>query len=124
MELVRDSVIGMATATESLQLIGQYMKEISGVEFKPMKKHSHDQVIATKPYKPGKMCDWIFMLRRHDLCQLSVCSVFAESGTLPCMCLLFQAHQAAPLLKVSEDQVLQSRVSEERLVATGGDSDP
>lgn len=107
-KLDRDSVTGMATVTESSHPIGQYMKEIDGVEFKPMKKHDHDQVIATKPYKSGGTRDWTFMARRHDLCKLSVCLVFVESGALSCVCLLLQTHQAAPLLEVSEDQVLQS----------------
>ncbi|KAK8806600.1 hypothetical protein WA588_003164 [Blastocystis sp. NMH] len=31
------------------------MDEIDGVWYKPMKKHDHDQLLATKPYKPGDM---------------------------------------------------------------------
>ena len=115
-DLSRDSVIGMATTTEPSHFIGLYMKEIDGVEFKPMTKHAHDQVIATKPFKPGGMSKRILRIRGHDLRKLPVCTLLVEPGTLSCVRLLFQTHQAAPLLKVSEDQVLQSRVSKERLV--------
>ena len=107
-KLAKDSVIGMASVTKLSGLLGQYMDEIDGVWYKPMKKHDHDQLLATKPYKPGGACDWIFTVRRHDLRQLSLCAVFVESRTVPRMCLLFQTYQAAPLFKVSEDQVLQS----------------